>query len=76
MKNVTIYDNGNAFCVMVDGLIVDAFSTLGAAWNRIAWMYRIASQEFVVGDKEVPVKEWIEAGIKNGFLDDNAGMKK
>ena len=76
MTKVKVYDNGAAFCVTVNGIIVDAFSTLGAAWNRIAWMYRIASQEFVVGDKEIPVKEWLEAGIKNGFLDANAGMKK
>lgn len=77
MKNkVEIYDNGAAFCVTVNGTIVDAFSTLGAAWNRIAWMHRVASQDFVVGHNEIPVKEWLEGAIKMGFLDADAGFKK
>ena len=76
MTKVKVYDNGAAFCVTVNGIIVDAFNSLAGAWNRIAWMYRVAQQEFVVGDKEVPVKEWVEGAIKMGFLDENAGFKK
>ena len=77
MKNkVRVCDNGTAFCVTVNGIIVDAFNTLGAAWNRIAWMYRVAQQDFVVGDNEIPAKEWLEIGIKNHFLDEDAGFKK
>lgn len=76
MNKVKVYDNGAAFCVMVNGTIVDAFNTLAGAWNRIAWMYRISSQEFVVGEKEIPAKEWVEGGIKMGFLDEDAGFKK
>ena len=76
MMKVKIYDNGAAFCVTVNGLIVEAFSTLGAAWNHIAWMYRVASQQFVVGDKEIPVKDWLESGIKYGYLEEDAGYRK
>ena len=76
MKNVRVMDNGAAFCVTVDGMIVDAFSTLGGAWNRIAWMYRIASQEFTVGEKKIPVQEWIEAGIHYGWLEKDVGFRK
>ena len=75
MANVTIYDNGNAYMLMVDGLIVSAHNTLGGAWERIAWMYRIASQEFTVGKNEIPVKEWLDNGIAYGWLEKDAGMK-
>lgn len=73
MMKVKVYDNGAAYCVTVNELIVSAHNSLGGAWNHIAWMYRVASQEFVVGDKEIPVKDWIEAGIENGYLDENVG---
>lgn len=73
---VMVYDNGSAFCVKVDGIIVDAFNTLAGAWNRIAWMYRVAQQDFVVGRNEIPAKEWLEGAIKMGFLDEDAGFKK
>lgn len=76
MMKVKVYDNGAAFCVTVNGLIVEAYNSLAGAWNHIAWMYRVASQQFVVGDKEVPVKEWIETGIKMGFFEENIGFKK
>lgn len=77
MKNkVMVCDNGAGFCVTVNGLIVDSFSTLAGAWNRIAWMYRVASQDFVVGKKEIPSKEWVEGAIKMGFIEEEAGFKK
>lgn len=75
MMKVKVHDNGSAFCVTVNGLIVSAHSSLGDAWRHIAWMHRVASQEFVVGDKEVPVAEWLENGIKYGYLDKDAGFK-
>lgn len=74
-NNVDIYDNGAAFMVTVNGMIVKACSSLGLAWNHIAWMYKVASQEFTVGKNQVPVKEWLEHMERIGFLDKNAGMK-
>lgn len=77
MKNkVAVCDNGAAFLVTVNGMIVEGFNTLGGAWDHIAWMYRIARQDFVVGDKETPAKEWVDGMIKNGYLRYNAGMTK
>ena len=76
MMKVKVYDNGAAFCVTVNGLIVEAYNCLSGAWNHIAWMYRVASQQFVVGDNEIPVKEWIDTGIKMGFFEKNIGFKK
>lgn len=69
MNNVRIYDNGAAFCVTVNGMITSAHSTLGGAWRQIEWMYRVASQRFTVGEKETPVKEWLNGMHKAGFLD-------
>ncbi len=69
MANVRIYDNGAAFCVMVDGLITSAHNSLGGAWRHIEWMYAVASQRFTVGEKETPVKEWINGMHKAGYLD-------
>lgn len=69
MKNVQIYDNGAAFMIMVDGMIVTGFNTLGAAWKHIEWMYRIACQQFTVGEKKTPVTEWIASMKKVGALD-------
>ena len=66
--NVRIDDNGAAFLVVInkgtsERLVVGAFSTLRDAWDHIKWMYQIEQQEFTVGKKEVPVKDWI-AGMK------------
>lgn len=69
MMNAGIYDNGAAFCVTVNGMIVEAKNTLGDAWRHIQWMYEVASQEFTVGESETPVKEWIVGMMKNGYLD-------
>lgn len=72
--NVSIDDNGAAFLVVINNgtsgrLVVGAFSTLGSAWDHIKWMYQIEQQEFTVGKKEVPVKDWI-AGMKMcGYID-------
>lgn len=69
MMNVKVYDNGSAYVVMVNGLITSAHSSLGNAWNHIEWMYKVASQKFTVGEKEVPVTEWIAGMRKAGYLD-------
>lgn len=72
--NVSIDDNGAAFLVVINNgtsgrLVVAAFQTLGDAWRHIVWMYKIESQSFTVGKKEVPVKDWI-AGMKMcGYID-------
>lgn len=69
LMNVEIYDNGAAFMIMVDGLIVKACSSLGDAWRHIEWMYKIAQQQFTVGKKSVPVTEWLDGMKKAGYLD-------
>lgn len=60
IPNVTIYDNGAGFGVMVDNLMVAHFRALGDAWRHIEWMYKVAQQEFTVSDKKTPVKQWVE----------------
>lgn len=67
MKNVTIMDNGAAYMVMVDGMIVHASSSLGDAWRHIKWMYEIACQKFTVGQNGTPVKAWID-GMKQADM--------
>ena len=72
--NVSIEDNGASFLVVInkgtdERFVVNAFSTLGGAWNHIIWLYRIESQEFTVGEKEVPVTEWIAGMKKAGYID-------
>lgn len=67
--NVSIYDNGAAYCITVNGLIVCTKNSLGNAWRHIQWMHEIATQDFTVGNKEVPVREWIEGMKKAGYLD-------
>lgn len=69
MPNVTIYDNGAAFCVCVNGMITSAHKSLGDAWRHIEWMYAVASQRFTVGKEETPVREWINNMHKAGYLD-------
>ena len=67
--NVNIKDNGAAYCITVDGLIVHFEATLQKAWEHIHWMYLIASQDFTVGDRKVPVREWVEGMRKAGYLE-------
>lgn len=69
MQNITIYDNGACFMIQVDGLQVKACSSLGGAWKHIEWMYRVASQKFTVGKKEIPVTDWVDGMQKAGYLD-------
>ena len=74
MSNVTIKDNGSAYIIMVDGLIVSAHNSLGNAWRHIAWMYRVATQQFTVTPKKIPVKEWLNRMIERGYLEERAGF--
>lgn len=67
--NITIHDNGSAFCVCVDGLITSAHNTLGGAWRHIEWMHKVASQDFTVGAEKTPVTDWISGMHRVGFLD-------
>lgn len=69
MMNVEIYDNGAAFMIMVNGLITKACNSLGDAWRHIVWMHTVASQEFTVGKKSVPVTDWIVGMKKAGYID-------
>lgn len=69
MKNVTIYDNGAAYMVCVDGMITSAHNTLGGAWRHIEWMMAVAGQRFTVGKEETPVREWVNGMHKAGYLD-------
>lgn len=69
MANVRIHDNGAAYMITVDGMIVHAANSLGNAWRHIEWMYRIAQQRFTVGEKQTPVKEWLRGMYRAGFMD-------
>jgi len=69
MANVRIYDNEAAFMIVVDGICVHACDSLGNAWRHIVWMYRVASQKFTVGEKCIPVVDWIDGMRKAGYLD-------
>lgn len=69
MNNVTIYDNGAAFCVCVNGMIVKACNCLGDAWRHIQWMYEIASQRFTVSEKHIDVRVWLGGMVRAGYLD-------
>ena len=76
MMNIEIYNNGVAFRITVNGLIVESFNTLEAAWNHIAWMHKVATQEFTVGKNKVPVKEWIDYMVTIGLMDTDCGTHK
>ena len=69
MMNVEVHDNGAAFMIQVDGLIVKACNSLGDAWRHIKWMHEVASQQFTVGGKNVPVEDWIKGMKKAGYID-------
>lgn len=69
LNNVTIYDNGAAFCVCVNGMIVKAFNCLGDAWRHIQWMYKVASQVFTVGNEKIDVRIWLGHMVQAGFID-------
>lgn len=67
--NVKIVDNGNAYVIYVDGLIVAHTSTLGDAWRHIVWMHRVATQHFTVGEHKMDVEDWIYMMERAGYLD-------
>lgn len=72
--NVSIEDNGATYLIVINKgsdqrLVVGYESSLGKAWERIKWLYEIESQEFTVGVKNIPVKEWLEGMKKAGYLD-------
>lgn len=71
--NVSVEDNGATYLIVInkgtERFVVGHESSLGLAWERIEWMYRIESQEFTVGKKEVPVTEWIDGMKKAGYLE-------
>lgn len=72
--NVNIEDNGAGYLVVIgkgteQRFVIGAFSTLGRAWEHIEFLYKIESQEFTVGDKMIPVSEWVDGMKKVGFLD-------
>lgn len=69
MPNVTVHDNGAAYCICVNGLIVCTKSSLGDAWRHIKWMYEVASQQFTVGREKMPVRQWIQRMMKQGYMD-------
>lgn len=71
MQHVTVRDNGAAFLVTVDGLAVSGFSTLAGAWNHIVWMHTVAGQQFIVGKNRTPVREWMAAMYRAGWMMDN-----
>ena len=60
LPNIKIYDNGNGYCVMVNGLISHFANSLGDAWRHVIWMHEVASQKFTVGTDATPVEEWVK----------------
>ena len=73
--NVSIEDNGACYLIVInegtsERFVVRAFNTLGDAWRHIAWMYRIESQEFTVGKKQILVTDWIDGMMKAGYIDE------
>lgn len=72
--NVRIDDNGAAFLLVINNnseqrFVISTHSTLGDAWRAIYWLYQIESQEFTVGKKETPVKEWINGMKQAGYIE-------
>lgn len=72
--NVSIEDNGAAYLIVINKgteqrFVIGYENSLGNAWRKIEWIYRIESQEFTVGNKNVPVTQWIEGMKKAGYLD-------
>lgn len=72
--NVRIDDNGSAFLLVISNgseqrFVISAHNTIGDAWRAIKWLYQIETQEFTVGNKEVPVKEWIKGMVQAGYIE-------
>ena len=72
--NVRIDDNGSAFLLVINNaseqrFVISTHKSLGEAWRAIKWLYQIESQEFTVGNKEIPVKEWINGMEQAGYIE-------
>ena len=72
--NVRVEENGSAYLLVLNKgteqrLVIGAFVSLGQAWEQIELMYRIETQEFTVGEKKIPVTDWVEGMKKAGYLD-------
>lgn len=72
--NVRIDDNGAAFLLVINNtteqrFVISSHATLDGAWRAIKWLYQIEAQEFTVGVKEIPVKEWINGMEQAGYLE-------
>lgn len=72
--NVSIEDNGATYLIVInkgteERFVIGYESSLGEAWERIVWLYKIECQEFTVGKKAIPVTEWIDGMKKAGYLD-------
>ena len=72
--NVDIEDNGAVYLIVInkgtqDRCVAGYTHTLGEAWNHIVWMYRCENQEFTVGEKKIPVVDWLEGMFKAGYID-------
>ena len=72
--NVRIEDNGAGFLLVINNnseqrFVISAHTTLGEAWRRIHWLYQIESQQFTVGEKEIPVSEWIKGMKQAGYIE-------
>ena len=77
--NVSIDDNGAGYLIVInkgtsERFAVCAFNTLGDAWRHIQWMYEIESQEFTVGEKKIPVRQWLAGMMKAGYIDEKHYM--
>ena len=73
--NVRIEVNGAAFLLVINNnseerFIISTHSTFGEAWRQIYRLYQIESQQFTVGEKEIPVTEWIKGMKQAGYIDE------
>ena len=72
--NVRVEDNGSSYLLVLNKgteqrLVIGSCVSLGQAWEQIQWLYRIETQEFTVGEKKIPVTDWIDGMKKAGYLD-------
>lgn len=72
--NISIDDNGAAFLLVMSNdseqrFVISAHETLGDAWRKIYWLYKIESQDFTVGKKEIPVTEWTKKMKQAGYIE-------
>ena len=72
--NISVEDNGACYLIVInagtkDRLVINTFNTLGGAWRSIKSMYEIETQEFTVGEKNIPVQQWISGMKQAGYLE-------